>query len=61
MNNNYVFITNRNEIVQENWRYSYDGGGFPMIIPEEKPVTSDMVGKPAHESCTAWEYFLKPE
>lgn len=56
----YEFIKDRNEIVQEDWKYSYDGGGFPMIIPEEGPVRPEMVGLPAFKASLAWEYFLKP-
>lgn len=58
---NHSYITDRNEIVRVDWLYSYDGGGFPMIIPEIAPVRDDMVGLPACKAAGAWEYFLKPK
>lgn len=57
----HTYITDRTEVVQSDWLYSYDGGGFIMIIPEIAPVNPDMVGKPAHRAAYAWEYFLKPK
>lgn len=57
----YEFIKDKNEIVQADWQYSYDIGGFPMVIPEEALVREDMIGKPAHEAAVAWEYFMKPK
>lgn len=56
----YEFIKDKNEIVQADWHYSYDGGGYTAVIPEEGPVEEDMIGKPAHEASMAWEYFMKP-
>lgn len=55
----FTWLKNRNEIVQANWFYCYDGGGFTGIIPEFAPVQPEMVGKKAKDAC-AWEYFLKP-
>lgn len=57
----YFKLKNKEAIVQDTWKYSYDSGGFPMVIPIEDFVTDDMVGKPAYKACLAWEYFLVPE
>lgn len=55
------FITDKNEIVQKDWFYSYDDGGITAIIPAILPVTEDMIGLPAYKAAFAWEYFLKPK
>jgi hypothetical protein len=57
----YAPITDRDEIVQADWCYSYDLGFFDSPTNPDMRVWTDAVGKPARTASSAWECFYKPK